>query len=240
MAKKKRTHRTQLCRCPSSLREFRGCACRNQDPIFARNLALPSSAVKIGPVLFSYNLHHVFKQDLDTFFSRKTTPAYLIKKIPKFYQSVVHAWIQLKGRREENSWLVGHTNAAPIPLAELTAGRTYSTLLESSLAPHKAIEKFSAMLVHVHWTSVWRSLLLWRFIRSVEDTNYYIFHGRLATADRLIRFGMKVDEKCFCREQETAVHLFCHCPVATTVWDWITPLLVSFDLTTPNYYLTNN
>ena len=97
--------------------------------------------------------------------------------------------MQLKGRREDDSWFVGHSDAVVIPLAELTAGRTYSILLERCLAPHKAIEKFSSMMIHVHWPSVWRSLTLWRFTRSVADTNYYNFHGRLATADRLIRFG---------------------------------------------------
>ena len=132
--------------------------------------------------------------------------------------------MQLKGRREADSWLVGHSEIVPIPLAELTAKRTYSVLLELSLAPHKAIAKFSEMQINVHWPSVWRSLSSWRFVPSVADTNYYHFHGRLATADRLLRFGMKVDEKCFCGEQETAVHLFCHCPVATTVWDWLTSL----------------
>ena len=185
------------------------------------------------PALFSFHLQRVFKQNLVTFFSRDTIPAYLIKKLPKFYQSVVHTWVQLKGRCEDNTWLVGHNDATSIPLAELTARCTYSVLLNSALAPHKAIEKFSTQQIQVHWPSVWRSMPLWRFVRSIADTNYYLFHGRLATADRLIRFGMKVNENCFCGEIETALHLFCHCPVATTIWDWLTPLLVSLALPTP-------
>ena len=183
--------------------------------------------------IFSHHISKVFKQDLDTFFARESTPAYLIKRLPKFYQSMIHTWMQLKGRREGTSWLVRNHNTVPLPLAEVTASKTYSVLLESSLAPHKAIEKFNVMQIDVHWPSVWNSLRLWRHIRSVADTNYYNFHGRLATADRLLTFGMKVDEKCFCGEPETALHLFCHCPVATTIWDWLTPLLMSLALTTP-------
>ena len=200
--------------------------------IWLRRLLLSMYTVPWPPLL-AFHVRDIFQQDLDTFFSRENIPAYLIKKLPKFYQSMVHTWMQLKGRREANSWLVGHSNIVPIPLAELTAKRTYSVLLEFSLTPHKAIAKFSEMQLKVHWPSVWRSLPSWRFVRSVADTNYYLFHGRLATADRLLRFGMKVDAKCFCGEPETALHLFYHCPVATTVWAWITPLLVSLDLPTP-------
>ena len=200
--------------------------------IWIRRLLLSQYTVP-WPSLFSYHVRQVFSQDLDNFFSRETIPAYRIKQLPKFYQSVTHTWVQLNGRHEANSWLIGANNNAPFPLAELTAGRTYAILLERSLVPHKAIEKFSTMQVNVHWQSVWNSLTLWRFVRSVADTNYYIFHGSLATADRLIRFGMKVDEKCFCGEQETAIYLLCYCPVAKTVWDWLTPLLVSFNIPTP-------
>ena len=170
---------------------------------------------------------------MDTFFARDTIPAYLIKKLPKFYQSVMHTWVQLKRRVEDNLWLVGSIDTAPIPLAELTARRAYSLLLTSSLTPHKAIEKFAAMQINVHWVSVWRSLKIWCFTRSVANTNYYNFHGRLATADRLLKFGMKIGKNCFCGEQETALHLFYYCPVAKTVWDWLTPLLAPLDLLTP-------
>ena len=69
----------------------------------------------------------------------------------------MHAWMQLKGRREDSAWLVGTNNTIPIPLADLTAGRTYSALLEGSLTPHKAVEKFEDMQINVHWPSVWLS-----------------------------------------------------------------------------------
>ena len=200
--------------------------------IWLRRLLLSRYTIP-WPAFFSYHVCQVFKQDLDTFFSRDTIPAYLIKKLPKFSQSVVHTWLQLKGKRVNDSWLVGNNDISPIPLTDLTARRAYFMLLENSLVPHKAIEKFSTMQIPVHWPSVWRSFTLWRFVRSVADTNYYNFHGRLATADRLQRFGMRVDTDCFCGEQETAIHLFCHCPVATNVWDWLTPLLVSLDIPTP-------
>ena len=200
--------------------------------IWIRRLLLSRYTIP-WPSLFSFYICQVFKQDLGTFFSRRTIPAYLIKKLPKFYRSIIHTWLHLKGRQEANSWLVGNSVDAPIPLAELTARRTYSLLMENSFLPHKAIDKFHAMQIPVHWQSVWRSLTLWRFVRAVADTNFYNFHGRLATADRLLRFGMRVDANCFCGEQETAVHLFCHCPVAKTIWDWMTPLLVSMDIPTP-------
>ena len=200
--------------------------------IWLRRLLLSQHTIP-WPSVFSHHVRQVFEQDLDTFFSRNAIPAYRIKKLPKFYQSLVHTWQLLKGRKDENLWLVGNDDTALTPLAELTARHTYTILLEHSLTPHKAIAKFNDMQLHVHWPSLWRSMHLWRFVRSVADTNYYNFHGRLATADRLIRFGMKVDALCFCGEQETAIHLFCQCYIATTVWDWLTPLLVSLGLAAP-------
>ena len=116
------------------------------------------------PSLFSFHIRDVFKQDINTFFGHNTVTAYLINKIPKFHQSMVHTPMQLKGRQEDSSWLVWNNEIVPIPLAELTARRTYFILLERALAPHKAIEKFSAVHITVHWPSVWRSLLLWRFV----------------------------------------------------------------------------
>jgi hypothetical protein len=44
-------------------------------------------------------------------------------------------------------------------------------------------------------------------------------HGRLATKDRLGKFGVTVDVKCcFCPRDKTLDHLFYACPVLRTVW----------------------
>jgi hypothetical protein len=44
-------------------------------------------------------------------------------------------------------------------------------------------------------------------------------HGRLATKDRLKKFGVNLDVKCcFCNQEETLNHLFFSCNVMRYVW----------------------
>ncbi|XP_058784807.1 uncharacterized protein LOC131659667 [Vicia villosa] len=45
-------------------------------------------------------------------------------------------------------------------------------------------------------------------------------HGRIATKDRLVRFSIKVDDKCccWCKENETLEHLFFACDTTVRIW----------------------
>ncbi|XP_058726146.1 uncharacterized protein LOC131597466 [Vicia villosa] len=44
-------------------------------------------------------------------------------------------------------------------------------------------------------------------------------HGRLATKDRLVKFGMISDTKCeFCLESETLQHMFFECSATRSIW----------------------
>ena len=74
--------------------------------------------------------------------------------------------------------------------------------------------------IPVAWNTVWLSLRLWRFVRSVQDTAWLSFHGILPTADRLVRFGMKVNPACFCGETESLLHLFTLCPFVLDIFNW--------------------
>lgn len=185
------------------------------------------------PEFFHHHIFSIFHQDVPTFLARSNAPAYLVRKLPPFYRSIVTTWFTLQGRNEDGQWLVGPPDATPTPMTELTARKAYTVLLEKELVPHKAVGKFADMQISVHWPSVWHSLFLWRFIRSVADTNFYIFHGRLPTADRLVRFGMAVDPNCFCGEPESALHLFTQCPVASDVWTWLAPLFIPLNIHLP-------
>lgn len=185
------------------------------------------------PEFFHRHLVSIFHQDISPFLARTTTPTYLIRKLPPFFQSVVTTLFKLKGRHEDGQWLVGSSDATPTPVTELTAHKAYTIMLESELVHHKAIEKFAEMKLSIHWPTVWRSSFLWRFVRSVADTNFFIFHGRLPEADWLLCFGMAVEPNCFCGEPETAIHLFTQCPVALDVWAWLTPLFISLDVAHP-------
>ena len=99
----------------------------------------------------------------------------------------------------------------PIAIKDLTARISYSLLARSNTREHRSVAKFRDM---------WASLRLWRFVRSVQDTAWLSFHGILPTADRLVRFGMKVNAACFCGEPESLIHLFTSCTFVTEVLQW--------------------
>ena len=130
------------------------------------------------------------------------------------------SWVQLKGASANNQWVIPHPNLDPIPLPELTAKIGYSLLTNANSVEHRSVAKFRDLNIPVAWNTVWLSLRLWRFVRSVQDTAWLSFHGILPTADRLVRFGMKVNPACFCGETESLLHLFTLCPFVLDIFNW--------------------
>lgn len=172
-------------------------------------------------VYFDLSVSMVFPESTaSSLFTRPVIPQYLIRKLPPFYASLLHTWVELGGTRVAQMWVIPRPNLDPLPVAELTARLTYSFLSCQHRAEHRAVEKFRALGIGVDWSHVWRSLSLWRFVRSVRDTAWLSFHGVLPTADRLVRFGMAVDPLCFCGQPETLLHLFVDCPSSVHVMQW--------------------
>ena len=175
-------------------------------------------------LFFSYHIASVFSgQSVQQVLSRNQIPAYLIKKLPLFYRDILDAWVQLRGQLVAGSWVIPRPTGQSIDVTALTVRDSYSLLRRSSWVEHRSISKFCDLGVQVSWNTTWSSLDLWRFVRSVQDTSWLSFHGILPTADRLIRFGMKVQPSCFCGAPESLVHLFVSCPFAVSVWDWFLP-----------------
>jgi exonuclease III len=187
--------------------------------IWIRRLLANSSG---HPWMFFFN-HHVqlvFHQDVHSLFVRDTIPAYLVKRLPPFYSSLVRAWIDLKGTRVGGAWVVPRPRGVPVPTSEVSAKMGYSFLSDYQHVDHRAFAKFAQLSIPVDWQVVWINLRLWRFVRSVQDTAWLSSHGILPTADRLVRFGMNVDPLCFCGQPESLVHLFTSCTLATEILSW--------------------
>ena len=89
-----------------------------------------------------------------------------------------------------------------------------------SNSEHRCVTKFREFNIPVAWKQAWASLRLWLFVRAVQDTAWLSFHGILPTADRLVRFSMKVSPLCFCGETETLLHMFTSCPFALDIVEW--------------------
>ena len=155
-----------------------------------------------------------------------------IKKLPPFYSSVVSSWKSLQCIVDNDEWFLP-TTPTPTRLADITARKIYRHLLLSDPLPHRCIDKFVGwQFPPIHWPAVWASLYLWRFIRSVKDSNWQIFHAALPTKDRLIRFKMRItDPLCHCGAPENFLHLFLECPISKALIDWFFSMVLKFDAT---------
>ncbi len=164
---------------------------------------------------FSHYVSSVFSQPVPQVLNREVIPAYLIKKLPPCYRGVLSAWVLLKGQSEQGAWVIPRPSGQTLP-----ARASYSLLRQSSAVEHRSVAKYNKWGINVPWPAVWASLHLWRYVRSVQDTTWLTCHGILPVADRLVRFGMRVDPLCFCGQQETLLHLFTACPFSAAVIDW--------------------
>ncbi len=152
---------------------------------------------------FEHYLTIAFSGQIKQIFLLKAAPISALASLPPFYRSVLESWFSLS-----RSW-----DGEEIVIT----GPDLSSCQLSSLSARFAYHVFS---FHVFSFHVWANLHLWRFIRSVRDTSWFIAHGILPTADWLRRFGMNVSPVCHCGQVETLVHLFVNCFFAKQFFSW--------------------
>lgn len=117
----------------------------------------------------------------------------------------------------------------PLLIKDLTARTAYRIFLPKNVSKPRCISKYNEWnLSPSNWKQVWQNQLLWRFVRSVQDTNYLIAHTVLPTKDRLLRFGMKVSPFCHCGAFESLTHLFLDCPFANKFLVWFNQLIKQY------------
>ena len=106
------------------------------------------------------------------------------------------------------------------PVSSLSVRFVHQQLSRLDHREHRCVALYHGWSLPVDWTTVWLNLCLWRFTRPIRDTNWLVAHGVLPTADRLNRFGMRIDPSCHCGRPESLVHLFVECPVAKRLFAW--------------------
>ena len=75
---------------------------------------------------FDYHVSLVFKdQDVLQLLARDTIPAYLVRKLPPFYASLVRAWIDVKGMKAGQLWVIPRPTLDPLPVEEFSARSAY-------------------------------------------------------------------------------------------------------------------
>ena len=171
-------------------------------------------------VFFNFYVSMHFGQPVRDVLVRDHIPAYRVKKLPSFYAELIRAWLDLRGKQDSGVWVIPRPSGDPLPIREFTASIGYTFLLRLRHVDHHSLAKFRDLGLSVQWPEVWASLRLWRFVRAVQDTSWLSFHGILPTADRLTRFGMRVDPSYFCGQPEDLVHMFTSCHFAMAVLDW--------------------
>ena len=183
---------------------------------------------------FQYYIRRAFKltpqQDINKVFSDGIINANKLKRIPTFYATVLLSWDALGGSLVSGEWKIPRTSTDLVPLRDLTANIAYRILLGKKEEPLRCVSKFKAWdLSPANWKHVWSNLLLWKYVRSVFDTNFLIAHASLPTKDRLIHFRMNVSPSCHCGIPETLIHLFTECAFAKRLILWFLSLVQRFN-----------
>ena len=132
----------------------------------------------------------------------------------------MESWFRLTRSVENGEIVVSGPGASFCSIRSITTRYIYRQLSRLDLLEHRCVAKFRTWGLTVEWRTVWLNLHLWNFIRPVRDTNWLIAHAVLPTADRLIRFGMRVDPLCHCGQSESLVHLFVECQLAKRLFAW--------------------
>ena len=169
-------------------------------------------------------------EPVERIFNQITIGSGTMRRLPAFYQGVVQAWIDVKGKRTVEEWVVpGSELTSDIPLNKLTSRAAYLRLSQLQNMPHRCINKHPS----VEWPTVWTNLSCLLFVRPALDTSWLIAHGILPTADRLIRFKMAVHPACHCGQPESLEHLLYHCPLAQELISWLYDLMMRHLRRTP-------
>ena len=94
---------------------------------------------------------------------RDRIPAYLIKKLPSFYQGILEPWVQLRGQSIADAWVIPRPAGQFIEVTALTARDGYSLLRRSSWVEHRSVSPFRDLGLSVNWITTWSSLNISRF-----------------------------------------------------------------------------
>ena len=140
--------------------------------------------------------------------------------LPPFFHSVMSLWFRLSQCLDAGSIMIRGPGSSLCPVCSLSVRFVYRQLSHLDHREHRCVALYRGWVLPVDWTTVWLNLRLWRFTRPICDTNWLVAHGVLPTADRLNRFGMRIDPSCHCGQAESLVHLFVDCPVAKRLHAW--------------------
>lgn len=106
-------------------------------------------------VYFDLSVSMVFPETTArSLFKRSVIPSYLIRRLPPFYASLIHHWVDLGGTLVAQQWVIPRPNLDPLPVAELTVRLSYSFLSCHQYVEHRAVEKFRALGIGVDWCHV--------------------------------------------------------------------------------------
>ena len=143
------------------------------------------------------------------------------------------SWFRLSRCLDARGIMIRGPGSSFCPVFSLSVRFVYQQLSRLDHREHRCVALYRGWHLSVDWPIVWLNLRLWRFTRPIRDTNWLVAHGVLPTADRLNRFGMRIDPSCHCGQSESLVHLFVECPVVKRLFPWYQTLVFRAALRLP-------
>ena len=175
---------------------------------------------------FSFFVQHFFGTALlDVLSFPAFYPSHLL---PPFYGELLLAWSLLDGQYSTTRGLCYRAESGTLsPVSGSCAKSLYSALVVHNISPPRCIGKFATIYGPLYWEHTWRQVATTPLDRKVRDHSWKVAHGVLLTADRLTRFGMSVDQRCFCsQDDETPSHLFFHCTFISSLLLWAQSIIM--------------
>ena len=153
--------------------------------------------------------------------------AFVVSRLPRFYESCFRVWCAVGGSCGPSQTLsISGSGDVRVSVSSVCCKSTYLRLLEHAVVVPHCVSKFRSSFGDFYWPSTWSQLFYMPLDRGVIDLSWKVCHGALFTEDCLISFGYDHPPACFCgHPQETAEHLFIHCPLAKIGVDWVQSLL---------------
>ena len=176
----------------------------------------------------AFNVPH--DESIDAILSRPNYDLKTLEKIPTFYATVLLSWAALGKKSTSPEWDLVRPTGTVLHIRDLSASKGYDIFRVKRRQTPRCVKKYEEWGIPPdNWKHVWQDQMLWKFVRSVQDTNFSIAHAVLPTKDRLIRFKMKVSPYCFCGANESLCHLFSDCFFAKKFLSWFYSVLKLFN-----------
>ncbi|CAL9214589.1 unnamed protein product, partial [Arabidopsis halleri] len=170
-------------------------------------ISLSESVAPMGPV--PYHLQDLKVEHLLNPTSRGWDREKIRETVPAYEEQILNLRASKLGATDKYLWLPSKSGDYSAKLGYHEASKAAAPPTTSSLPLQRPLENFN------WYTNIWN-------VKSSPKTKFFLWKamkGALPIGENLRSRGINAEAKCpHCDQEETSVHLFFHCNVASQIW----------------------